>query len=73
MFVPSLPLLSCESSTIMKRNLGRKKNAENLDFIERSNFIRGSTEAGFCACSGVNSQENTRSLFCKVIQRKPIT
>ena len=31
----------------MKRNLHRKKIAENLDFVENGNLIRGGTEAGF--------------------------
>ena len=37
-----------------------KKIAENLDFVENSDFIRGSTGAGFRMCSSLNSQENTR-------------
>ena len=46
---------------IAKGNRGRKKKiAENLDFVENSDFIRGSTGAGFRMCSSLNSQENTR-------------
>ena len=37
----------------------KKKNAENLDFLENSNFIRRSTEADFRGCSAVHLQENT--------------
>ena len=33
--------------------------AENLDFVENSDFIRGSTEAAVRSCCGINSQENT--------------
>ena len=37
------------------------KIAENLDFVENSNFlIRRSTKAGVRGGSRVNSQENTR-------------
>ena len=36
-----------------------EKIAENLDFVENSNLIRGITEALVCSCSRVNSQENT--------------
>ena len=36
-----------------------EKIAKNLDFVENSNFIRGSTEAAALSCSGVNSQKNT--------------
>ena len=53
-------MLSCGSSVIVKRNLHRKKNVENFDFVEIFNFIRGSTEVGFRVCSVANSQENVR-------------
>ena len=33
--------------------------AENLDFVEYRNFIRGRTEALVRSCARVNSQENT--------------
>ena len=33
---------------------------ENLDFVENSNFVRGSAKAGFRGCSTVDSQEKTR-------------
>ena len=42
------------SSVSVKGNLNIKTCVK-----ERSNFIRGSTEAGFRRCSAVNSQENT--------------
>ena len=35
-----------------------EKIAENLDFVENSNFIRGNTEAVVRCCSGVNCQKN---------------
>ena len=56
--VHSLPLLSCELPVSVKRNLDRKKIAENLGFVENSNFVRGSAEAGFCV--DLNSLKNTR-------------
>ena len=37
----------------------KKSIAENLDFVENSNFVRRSIEAGSSLYSGVNSQENT--------------
>ena len=37
----------------------QEENKENRDFVENSNFIRGSTEAAVRDCSGVNLQENT--------------
>ena len=37
-----------------------EKIAEDLCFVENSNFIRGSTEAGIHGWSGINSQKNTR-------------
>ena len=36
-----------------------KEIAENLDFVENSDFIRESIEAAFHGCSVINSQENT--------------
>ena len=47
----------------LKRDMAQNvwdKIAENLDFVENSNFIRGSTEVAVRGCPGENSQENTR-------------
>ena len=59
--VPSLPLPSWELLMSVKGNLDGKKIKENLDFVENfvenSNFIRESTDAGFRGCFAVNSQE----------------
>ena len=52
-FLP-FPCRPVISSVSVKGNLNIKTCV-----IERSNFIRGSTEAGFRRCSAVNSQENT--------------
>ena len=37
-----------------------EKIAVKLDFAENSNFLRESTDAVVCRCSGINSQEETR-------------
>lgn len=37
-----------------------KKIAENLDFVEKSKFIKGSSEAATHRSSGINLQENSR-------------
>ena len=48
-----------------------EKIPENLDFVESSNFIRRSTVATVCICSGGNCKGNrtlTQVLFsCKVV------
>ena len=49
--VSPLPLPSYELLVTVKGNLGRKKFTENLDFVQISSFIRGSTETSFCGCS----------------------
>ena len=49
--VSPLPLSSYELLVTVKGNLGRKKFTENLDFVQISSFIRGSTETSFCGCS----------------------
>ena len=48
--VTSLPLLLYKLSVSVKGILDRKKIAENSDFAENSNFIRGNREAGFPVC-----------------------
>ena len=45
--VLSLLLSSYETLVSVKRNLGRKNIEENLDFVENSNFIRGTAEHVF--------------------------
>ena len=37
-----------------KGNFDREKNAENVDFVGSSIFIKGNTKAGFHGCSAVN-------------------
>ena len=53
--VPSLTLPARESLLSVKGNRDRKKKTENLDFIEYSTFIRGSTEADFRGYSVITS------------------
>ena len=45
--VLSLLVSSCETLVFVKGNLGKKKIEENLDFVENSNFIRGTPEHVF--------------------------
>ena len=53
--IPSLSLTACESWVPAKGNFDReKKNAETVDFVGSSIFIKGNTKAGFHGCSAVN-------------------
>ena len=54
---PSFPCCNLNGHVIVKGNLDRKKIANKLHFVEIRNFIKGSTEAGFRGCSGVNLHE----------------
>ena len=56
---PPIPCCHVNRQWWKKETLIEKKIAENLDFVENSNFIKGSTDAGFWVCPGVDSQEST--------------
>ena len=73
-----LPLLSCESSVSLNDTLIKlylSKIAENLDFVENSNFIRGSTKVGPHVRFGVNRWKFPviQPYFSKAIGLKPGT
>ena len=58
----------------MEENFGQKI-AEDLEFVEYSNFIRRSTESDVRWCRGIDSEENTcgRILDGKLARLKPVT
>ena len=51
-----------------------EKIAENVDFVEKRNFVKESTEASVQGCSGINSQEIpvAESYHCKVVGVMPV-